>query len=170
MRRLMTGALLVGALVAPGPAVAQDLGGDRALAAAAGGAGGLLAGVVVTVGWVVEQATFEEKYIHSVRDLVGSTGAPLVLGPIAGAGLAFVDRDVQSAAGIGAGIGLLSGAAVGVAAGHLLAGESVDRWAGGLMGAGAGVLVGAVAGAITGLDDDDSDPGAGVPVGLTIRF
>lgn len=157
--------------VGPSPAAAQDGDGDQALAAAAGGAGGLLAGVVVTVGWVVQQATFEEKYVHSVRDLVSPIGAPLVVAPIAGAGLGFVDQDLLRSAGIGAGIGLVSGAGAGVAAGHLLGGESVDRWAGGLMGAGVGVVLGAAAGALVADDGDDPEgPGAGVPLGLTLRF
>jgi MFS family permease len=166
MRRVGTW-IVVASLVIPGRAGAQEL------EVVAGAAGGVAAGVVVTMGWLVARATFEEQYLHDASELVGLAGAPLLLGPAAGIGLALWDEDRLRGAGIGAGAGTLLGATVGVGLGELLAGDQTARWAGGVMGAAAGLLVGAVIGGLHDPDDEEAGPGtqtARIPVGISIRF
>lgn len=129
MRRWTATIGLVVCLLLPGPAEAQ------VLRAAAGAGGGAAAGIVVTMGWLVQRATFEERYLHSAGDLIGAAGAPLLVGPALGVALALGDADRFRAAGIGAGAGTLFGAALGAGLGELLAGDRTSRWAGGVMGA-----------------------------------
>jgi hypothetical protein len=150
----------------------------QALPALAGAAGGMAAGAIVTVGWVVEQATFEEQFLHSPQDLISLTGSPLVLAPAAGFALGLADADLLRTVGVGAGTGLLAGVALGAGLGYSLGGDAQGAWAGGAMGAAVGVLAGITIAVIVDAGSGDDDPAAsvarrtprGVPVGLTLRF
>lgn len=171
MRRCLQALLLVVALGGPQEGGAQSADVPTVMAGAAGGA---VSGAIVTLGWVVERANIEQKYLHEVEDIVGLIGTPLIVFPAAGVTLALIDRDLLTAVGTGAGIGTLSGAALGIGLGHVLAGGQTGRWAGGIMGAAAGLIAGAVYYGIDGLSEADSaTPSASaarVPVGISFRF
>lgn len=164
--------VLATAAATPAPAQAQS---SDALTVTAGAAGGVVSGVVVTLGWVVERAAIEQQYLHDATDLVGLLGTPLLVMPAAGVTLAVIDPDMLRAAGVGAGVGVVAGAAGGVVLGHVIAGGQEGRWAGGIMGAAAGLLAGAAFAATThALAADDHGPAdltpSRVPVGFTLRF
>lgn len=171
MRRCFLAVLLMAAVIGPRAGEAQEA---EATAVLAGAAGGVVSGAIVTIGWVVERATIEQKYLHEVEDIVSVVGTPLLVFPAAGMGLALLDRGLLKEVGAGAAMGTVGGAALGIGLGHIFAGGETGRWAGGLMGAAAGLLAGAVIAGVDGVRDLRSDPAAAstasVPVGVTFRF
>jgi len=161
-------------LTMPAGAAAQE---SRPLAVAAGAAGGAASGIIVTMGWIVKRATIDQRYLHEPADIIGFVGTPLIAFPAAGVALAVIEPDLLASVGAGAGLGLLAGAAGGIALGQLFAGGRTGRWAGGLMGAATGLVTGIVVGAVTGLDELDasSNPATGasalrIPLALSVRF
>lgn len=170
MRRCLQALLLVAGLAAPGAGEAQ---GAEATAVLVGAAGGAVSGAIVTIGWVVERATIEQRYLHEVEDIVSVVGTPLLLFPAAGAGLALLDPELMEEVGIGAAIGTVAGVGLGIGLGHVFAGGETGRWAGALMGAAAGLVTGAVIAAVDGtLDRRSAAPAssAAIPLALTFRF
>lgn len=141
------------------------------MAVAAGAITGLAGGVVVTVGWVVEQATFEDKYLDGVDDLISFTGAPILIGPTIGASLAVIDTDAMWRVTGGGAAGMLVGTALGIGVGHLIRGGNRARWAGGAMGAALGLVAGAATMLIverdTLLKTDDASA-RGIPIGFRV--
>lgn len=171
MRRCLQAWLVLLALGVPRGVHAQEVDVPAVLAGAAGGA---VSGAIVTLGWVVERANIEQKYLHEVEDLVGFIGTPLIVFPAAGATLGLLDRDLLLTVGTGAGIGTVSGAALGMGLGHVFAGGQTGRWAGALMGAAAGLIAGAVIAGVDGASELGADPAgassARVPLAVTFRF
>lgn len=169
MRRCVLAVLLVAALAAPGAGEAQEA---EVTAVLAGAAGGAVSGAIVTIGWVVERATIEQRYLHEVEDILGVVGTPLLLFPAAGAGLALLDRGVLRDVGAGAALGTVSGAAIGIGLGHVFAGGQTGRWSGALMGAAGGLIAGVVISTVDGVLDLRSrgEASAAVPIGMTFRF
>ena len=177
----MTRPAALGPVLALLTALAPRPADGQVLPALAGAAGGMAAGAVVTMGWVVEQATFEEQFLHSAQDLISPLGSPLVMAPAAGFALGLADPDLLATVGAGAGAGLLAGAALGTGLGYTLAGDAQGAWSGGAMGAAVGLLAGVAIAALADGDDGIADPeagpgstarrmGRGVPLGLTLRF
>jgi hypothetical protein len=167
VRRLLLTAIIAAALTAPVQAQGQ------LLEATAGAATGLVGGVVVTLGWVVEQATFENRYLHSLEDLVSYTGTPVVVGPAIGVSLALIDEELMWRVTGGGAVGFLAGTALGATLGQLIEGNQRGRWAGGTMGAAAGLLAGAATMLILERDTllgEDDPLDRGVPVGVRLRF
>lgn len=171
MRRCFLAVLLMAALLGPGAGEAQEVEG---LAILAGAAGGAVSGTIVTLGWVVERATIEQKYLHEVEDIISVVGTPLLVFPAVGVGLALLDPGLLEEVGIGAATGTVGGAALGIGLGHVFAGGETGRWAGGLMGAAAGLLAGAVIAGVDGALERRGDPAdpsaAAIPLALTFRF
>lgn len=136
-------ALLCVLLLLPArPAAAQT-----PLAASAGGAGGLVAGTVVSIGLVVFNARTERDFIESPADMIGLNGIPVPLGIAAGIALGLDDADRLRHVGGWAGAGLLVGTGVGALIGEAVTEDDPSgKWAGGVMGAAAGVVLGALIG------------------------
>ncbi|MGD2067559.1 MAG: hypothetical protein PVI57_02660 [Gemmatimonadota bacterium] len=167
----------ISALVAPcallgvGPHAAS---GQDALPALVGGAGGLMAGGIVSVGIWTAEARFADDYLYAARDAVGWEALPVLVGVVGGTVLGLQDQDRLRRTGMGAGAGLLLGAALGTAIGSRAWPGSEGHWAGGVIGSAAGVLVGSVVGVLWSAGDGSRPEGASsnrsrrVPIAVSI--
>lgn len=129
-------------------AAADVASGQDALPAVVGGAGGLVAGGIVSVGIWTAEARFADDYLYAARDAVGWEAMPVLIGAVGGTVLGLEDQDRLRRTGIGAGAGLLLGVGIGAAIGSRAWPGSEGHWAGGVIGGAAGVLVGSVVGVL----------------------
>lgn len=109
---------------------------------------GLIGGLVISLAIVVARAHLQSVYVHSIGDIVGWLGLPVILGPAVGVWLGVVSGRRLAGAAVGFLMGLLVGIGAGVAVGAVLGEGGTPRWAGGVIGGALGLTIGAVAGAV----------------------
>ncbi len=144
-------------LVAPGKRTHAQV-----LPAAAGTAGGFVAGTIVTLGIVVFKARLGH-YLYGLDDLVSIRPEifPILIGPVAGGVMGATSPATLRRAGTGALIGLAGGAAIGAGVGQIIGTTSEGTWAGGIIGGAAGMLAGSIVYALRG---SGNDSGTSVPL------
>lgn len=103
---------------------------------------GIVDGAAVVLSVATARSTFANVYVHSLDELLGWLGLPLILGPVAAvwASVRLATRDFWRAA-VASLLALASGATVGAGIGAILGSRPSASWAGGLIGAGTGVIV-----------------------------
>lgn len=143
------------ASVRPAGAPAQEV-----VSGLAGGALGLISGGVISMGIVTLEAR-RGVYLSSVDDVFGWQAAPIPVGLATGLLLGLHDPARGRRALVGALVGGVTGAGLGLFVGGRRWSDPERHWAGGLIGGAAGVLVGAAAGALV---SGRSDASEGVPV------
>jgi hypothetical protein len=153
-------------LAAPAPANGQ------VLAAAAGGAGGLVAGIYTTAAVYVARAR-TGRFLYSVDEVLELRPAnlPAFAGPVVGAAVGWHSSAALGGAAIWSSVGFLGGGAVGAGAGHVIWGTDEGRWAGAIIGSAAGLLLGATFGARSRWRDEQGEPsGTDVAVSIPTPF
>lgn len=130
----------------------------------AGLLGGVLAGVVLTLGIVVARARLQSVFLHELGEVIGWTGLGLLAGPAVGLWLALSGGRLLAPTAGGALAGLVGGAGIGVLAGSLGSADPAWAWAGGVMGAASGMLLGALAGLVRTRRNSPSGEVGGTPV------
>lgn len=113
---------------------------------------GSLAGTAISAGLLTVSAR-NGTYLWNPKDLLGSRGAPILLGALGGGleGALASDR-LGPAVALSAMAGL-GGAGIGYILGRNVWDDGQDGWAGALIGGGAGTLIGWAAGTIMGGDE-----------------
>lgn len=147
----LAAALVVAAAADPAPAHAQEV-----VPALVGAGVGFLGGGVATLSMVVGRARWESEYITGTGDLVGLTGAPLVIGTATGLAIGLWDEDRLRRSVIGGAGGMVLGIGTGWVAGIVFGDRRADKWAGAVIGAGIGLAAGALTGALLPPGEDGS--------------
>lgn len=135
----------------------------QVLPALAGGVGGFVAGAWTAVGIYVARARMGQ-FIFNMNDISEPRmeNLPIVVFPLTGI-LMGATSDRLDEVGVGAGLGVLTGGAVGALLGSAMTELPDGKWAGAIIGSAAGLVVGAVVGGATG-GGENIPSGAQVPM------
>lgn len=132
---------------------------------ALGALGGLLlgtfAGLALSLAIVVGRAHLLRRFVHSVDELVGPLGLPVVLLAAGGALLGGLRPGRLPGAALGTVAGLVLGVTAGLAVGAPVGPDVTHPWAGGIVGGGLGATFGALFGAWRGRESREWGGGSG---------
>lgn len=142
---------------------AAETAGD-ALAAAAGGLVGVVAGGYGNLALVVLKSRYG-NYPHSFEDAFGWESIPILTGGGTGVAIGLLDSELLLPWVLGGAAGFAAGAGVGALYGQMFWGDPESRWANAAVTAAAGMTIGSTIVLIRGWDGPDPfDFGSGSAV------
>lgn len=136
----------------PAPAPERVSAPVRLARAVGGGFLGLLLGLGVSLGIVVSEARFENRYLESTDDILGGRALPIPAGLLAGAAAGWAAPALLAGGSAGGVVGGAVGALLGAGTGALASDERSGPWAGGVIGSGIGILLGITTGLLRARD------------------